>query len=231
MSCVVAIHQPAYLPWLGYLDRIRRADLFIYLDSVQFQKNSFQNRNKIRTAQGWTWLTVPLLTKGHLQSTLAETEINNAAPWQRKHLDTIAQSYARAPHRDKTLAWLKPFYATPAGRLSDLCWDMLQAHVAQLGIDTKLIRARDLAPSEARKHDLILDLCRRHGATTYVSGPLGRNYIDEAGFAAAGIEIRYDDYRHPTYKQTHTGFEPYMAAIDLMMNHDDPRQVMASGGA
>lgn len=228
-ACVVSIHQPAYLPWLGYLDRIRRSDIFVYLDNVQFQKNSFQNRNKIRTAQGWTWLTVPLLTKHHLQSTLAEAEINNATVWQRKHLDTIAQNYARAPFRDKVLPWLRKFYETPQQRLADMCWNMLNAHLAQLDIKTKLVRASALGPIDAHKQDLVLELCRRHGATKYISGPLGRNYIDEAAFAAARIDIVFDDYRHPVYRQAHAGFEPYMAAIDLMMNVDDALPVLATG--
>jgi hypothetical protein len=229
MACVVSIHQPAYLPWLGYLDRIRRSDVFVFLDSVQFQRNSFQNRNKVRTAQGWTWLTVPLLSKGHIEGVLADIEIDQSKTWQRKHLATISQSYAAAPFREQVMAWLAPLYAENWVRLADLCWTMLNAHLKQFEIPTKLVRARDLDDRGARKSDLVLELCRQVGATTYISGSMGRGYIDEASFQSAGIELRYDDYRHPVYRQLHGGFESHMAAIDLMMNVDNPLPVLKSG--
>jgi WbqC-like protein family len=229
MACIVSIHQPAYLPWLGYLDRIRRSDVFVFLDSVQFQKNSFQNRNKVRTAQGWTWLTVPLLTKGHTEGVLADIKIDQAQPWQHKHLSTISQSYANAPFRERVMSWLAPFYAQEWRGLADLCWVMLEAHLKQLGITTKLVRARDLGDHGERKSNLVLDLCQQLGATTYISGPQGRGYIDEASFASAGIELRYDEYRHPVYRQLHGGFESHMAAIDLLMNVGDALPVLQSG--
>ncbi|MBX9829361.1 MAG: WbqC family protein [Xanthobacteraceae bacterium] len=229
MPLVVSIHQPAYLPWLGYLDRIQRSDVFVFLDNVQFQRNSFQNRNKVRTAQGWTWLTVPLLTKGHTGGVLADIAIDPVQHWQRKHLATIAQSYAGAPFHDRVMSWLAPFYGQEWSRLADLCWAMLEAHLKQLGITTRLVRARDMEDHGERKSHLVLDLCRQLGATAYISGPQGRGYIDEASFASAGIELRYDDYRHPVYQQVHGGFESHMAAIDLMMNVEDPMRVLKEG--
>ena len=229
MSRIVSIHQPAYLPWLGYLDRIRRSDVFVFLDNVQFQRNSFQNRNKVRTAQGWTWLTVPLLSKGHTEGVLSDIEINPAQPWQRKHLSTIAQSYAGAPFRERVMSWLAPFYSAQWAGLADLCWAMLETHLKQFNITTKLVRARDMDDRGERKSNLVLDLCRQLDATTYISGPQGRGYIDEASFASAGIELRYDDYRHPIYPQLHGGFESHMAAIDLMMNVEEPLSVLKSG--
>jgi hypothetical protein len=229
MGRIVSIHQPAYLPWLGYLDRIRRSDVFVFLDNVQFQRNSFQNRNKVRTARGWTWLTVPLLTKGHTKSVLTDIEIDANQPWQRKHLATISQSYAGAPFRDRVMSWLAPFYAREWTRLADLCWAMLQAHLAELNIETQLVRACDMDNRGMRKSDLVLDLCRQLEATIYISGPQGRGYIDEVSFAAAGIELRYDEYHHPVYPQCQGEFESHMAAIDLMMNVADPMAVLQSG--
>lgn len=229
MGCIVSIHQPAYLPWLGYLDRIRRSDVFVFLDTVQFQKNSFQNRNKVRTSQGWTWLTVPLLTKGHTEGVLADVEIDPTRPWQRKHLATISQSYANAPFCSRVMSWLTPFYAQEWHNFANLCWIMLEAHLRQFGITTNLMRARDLDDRGERKSDRVLDICQQLRATTYISGPQGRDYIDEASFAAAGIELRYDDYRHPVYRQLHGAFESHMAAIDLMMNVENPLPILKSG--
>lgn len=229
ISPIVSIHQPAYLPWLGYLDRIRRSDLFIFLDTVPFQKNSFQNRNKVRTAQGWTWLTVPVVSRGHTTGRLDTIHIDGRHEWQRKHWATIRQSYARAPYAERLFSWLARFYETNWTHLAELCWDMLAAHAAALGIKTELRRARDLPEPGSHKSKLVLDLCLQAGARTYLSGPLGRGYLDEAAFAAAGICIAYDDYRHPAYPQVQGGFASHMAAIDLIANVENSRAAMARG--
>jgi hypothetical protein len=170
------------------------------------------------------------LTKGHTEGVLSDIDINWAQPWQRKHLSTISQSYAGAPFHERVMSWLAPFYSAEWSGLAHLCWAMLEVHLEQLNITTKLVRASDMEDRGTRKSDLVLDLCRQLEATTYISGPQGRGYIDEASFALAGIELRYDDYRHPVYRQSHGGFESHMAAIDLMMNIEDPMPVLKSGG-
>ena len=224
---IVSIHQPAYLPWLGYFDKIRRADVFIYLDSVQFQKQSFQNRNKIRTAKGWTWLTVPVETKGRLYDTpLCDLPINNRVNWRRKHRAAIAQNYTKAPHFEAVMALLDAFYGRDWERLSDLCYEMLLAFNARLGIDTTIVKASTLSGVEGDKSELILNLCRQQGARRYLAGTLGRNYLEEAAFAEAGIEIDYQDYQHPVYSQVYPGFEPYMGIVDLLMNEAEPMKTL-----
>lgn len=223
---IISIHQPAYLPWLGYLDRIRRSDLFIFLDTVQFQKNSFQNRNKVRTAQGSTWLTVPVQTRDHLGHKLHELLIDNRQNWRRKHWQTIMQSYARAPHARELFSWLEPFYGIESTYLADFCFDMLKQHVAAFGIVTPLKRARDMPDPGSHKSDLVLDLCRSCGAQTYLSGPLGRNYLDLDAFAAAGIAVVFDSFQHPVYPQNYPGFESHMAAIDFLANVEQPAAAM-----
>ncbi|MCG8355202.1 MAG: WbqC family protein [Kiloniellales bacterium] len=224
---VVSIHQPAYLPWLGYFDKIRRADRFVYLDTVQFQKQSFQNRNKIRTADGWTWLTVPVETKGVLYETpLKDLRINNRVDWRRKHLRAIEMHYRKAPRFAEVMPLMEGFLGRDWDRLADLCFDMLTAFNRLLGIETEVLRASALSGVEGGKSDLILNLCRHLGATQYLSGTLGRNYLDEAAFEAAGIELRYQDYAHPVHAQAYDGFEPYMGVIDLLMNEPDPAGVI-----
>ena len=198
---VVAIHQPAYLPWLGYFDRIRSADCFVYLDTVQFQKQSFQNRNKIRTPQGWTWLTVPVETKGALYDTpLKELAINNRIDWRRKHQRAIEMNYRKAPLFDAVMPLLEGFYARDWERLSDLCFEMLVAFNERLGIETGIIRASEMPGIAGGKSDLILNICRELGASRYLAGTLGRGYLQEADFEAAGIAVEYQDYGHPTYR-------------------------------
>ena len=127
------------------------------------------------------------------------------------------------------MSWLAQFYSAQWAGLADLCWAMLETHLKQFNITTKLVRARDMDDRGERKSNLVLDLCRQLDATTYISGPQGRGYIDETSFASAGIELRYDDYRHPIYPQLHGGFESHMAAIDLMMNVEEPLSVLKSG--
>lgn len=223
MSCVVSIHQPAYLPWLGYFDKIKRADKFIYLDTVQFQKNSFQNRNKIRTPQGSMWLTVPVRTSGTLYDTaLKDVPIDNTTNWQRKHLGGIQANYARARRFDGMIERVRPFYEREWSRLSDLCFEMMTLFLTLLDVTTPVVKASDLPPRTERKSDLVLELCRRAGATHYLSGRLGRDYLDIPSFDAAGIAVEFQDYAHPTYTQAFPGFVPNMGVIDLLMCEPEP---------
>lgn len=221
---IVSIHQPAYLPWLGYFDKIARADLFIWLDNVQFQKNSFQNRNKILTKDGPTWLTVPMRTSGALYETpLKDVEIDNSKNWRAKHLASIRMNYAKAPCFGDCFPALARFYEREWRTLDLLCFEMLDYFNTLLGVVTPIRRASDMG-AEGAKSDLVLDLCRKAGATTYLSGALGRDYLDLASFAKAGIAVEFQDYKHPTYRQTYPEFAPNLAVVDLLMNEEEPRR-------
>lgn len=227
MTLTVSIHQPAYLPWLGYFDKIRQAELFIYLDSVQFQKQSYQNRNKIRKAEGWSWLTVPVETKGRLYETpLSELRINNRIDWRRKHRVAIEMNYRKAPCFDEIMPLLEQFYLREWTHLSDLCFEMMQVFNERLGIRTEIRKASELRAVEGSKSDLILNLCEAVGADRYLSGSLGRDYLDLPAFAERGVEVVFQDYAHPTYRQAYPGFEPNMAIVDLLMNEPAPERIL-----
>jgi hypothetical protein len=227
MTKLVSIHQPAYLPWLGYFDKIACSDLFVYLDTVQFQKNSFQNRNKIRVKDGWTWLTVPVLTKGQLFSRpLSEITINNNTVWRKKHLQALRMNYRRAPFYDREMPYLEKCLDQEWEVLSDLCFTMLEHFLHRLDITTNIIKASALPPMDSAKSTLILNLCQEVGASDYLSGALGSNYLDIGSFAEAGIAIEYQDYEHPEYSQSYSGFEPYMGVIDLLMNDANPASLL-----
>jgi hypothetical protein len=214
---IVSINQPAYLPWLGYFDRIAASDVHVVLDTVQFERNSFTNRNKVRTADGWTWLTVPVKLRGHLDGmTIAEVEIADDH-WRRKHWATILQNYRKAPHFAAHAEFFEGVFARPWARLCDLLDATTRYLLRALGIETE-IRAASALGVTGRKSELVLNLCRRLGATRYISGVLGRDYLDEAPFRGAGIAVEYQDYAHPRYPQIHGGFEPYMSVIDLLFN-------------
>ncbi len=219
-ALTVAIHQPAYLPWLGYFDRIAASDLFIFLDTVQFEKNSFTNRNRIKTPQGPQWLTVPVLAQGHLAKTLAEIEIDNRQDWKRKHLRSIEQNYRRAPFFAERFDRLAQTYVPAHHFLAEFCFDQLVFWLHELKIPTPVMRASAMGV-EGVKSDLVLALCRAVGATAYLSGALGRDYLREADFAAAGIALRYQDFSHPAYPQLYGPFLPALSVVDFWMNSAD----------
>jgi hypothetical protein len=216
---IVSINQPAYLPWLGYLHRIAVADLHIVLDDVQFEKNSFVNRNKVRTKDGWCWLTVPLRTKGRFGDlAIGHTEIAVDHRWSKKHLDAFRTNYSRAAFFHAHLPFLKDFYSGGRERLFDLIQPQTKYLLDHFEIRTPVLLSSSIKAG-GRKDELVLNLCRAVGATTYLSGPLGRNYLREELFAAAGVEVRYHDFAHPTYEQAYPGFQAGMCAFDLLMNH------------
>jgi hypothetical protein len=218
---IVSIHQPAYMPWLGYFDRIARSDKFIYLDNVQFERNSFVNRNRIKTPTGPIWLTVPVRLEEHFNSTIADIEVDARKNWQRKHLRSIAQNYCRAPKFGEKFNKLAGFYEPTVRSLADFCFSQLLFWVNELGITTEILRASTL-PVDGHKSELILNLCKHLGATSYLSGPLGRNYLHVDEFTAAGIDVGYHDYVHPQYPQMHGDFVPAMGIVDYWMNCSEP---------
>lgn len=215
---IISINQPAYLPWLGYFHRIAAADVHVVLDHVQFEKNSFTNRNKIRTREGWSWLTVPVKTAGKFgELPINKLEIANEKRWATKHWETFRLSYAKSRFFSEHARFFELIYQRPWQKLIDLINEITTYLLPAFGIKTKVYFSSQLKVF-GRKDELILSVCRELGATAYLSGPLGRNYLRESLFRSAGITVRYDDYRHPVYSQAYPGFEPYMAAVDLLLN-------------
>lgn len=218
---IVSINQPAYLPWLGYFDRIAKSDLHIVLDHVQFEKNSVTNRNKVRTPSGWSWLSVPVLTKGRFGNlAIDQIEINPMTKWAKKHYTTLRSNYARSAYYSHYADFFEDLYHQDWDCLAPMLYKSTSYLLKNLGIQTKQLRSSEFAP-QAKKADLILELCIKAGATTYFSGPFGRDYLDESVFAKAGIELKYHDYIHPKYDQCFDGFEPYMSIVDLLFNYGE----------
>lgn len=213
----LSAHQPAYLPWLGYFHKIARADVFVYLDTVQFEKNSFINRNRLKTPQGVQWLTVPVKLKGHIGSTLIDTQIDDVQPWRIKHLKSIELSYRKAPFFSARYEILRNLILEPEQLLSEMCWQQLKFWLSEFNITTKVVRSSEL-PVDSSKSDLVLDLCKYFGADHYLSGTYGRDYLDELAFTAAGVKIEYQNFKHPVYSQLWGEFEPYLSILDYWMN-------------
>lgn len=215
---IVSINQPAYLPWLGYFDRIAKSDLHVVLDHVQFEKNSFTNRNRIRTKTGSAWLTVPLLTSGRFGNLAIDSvEIDARQPWARKHMQALRSSYSRAPHFEEHAAFMEEVYTGDWPRLLPFAWKITEYLLQAFGIERKIVFSSSLS-IEGKKDELVVNICRALGASTYLSGPLGKDYLNEKAFHDHGIKLAYHNYSHPQYRQAFPGFESHMAAVDLLFN-------------
>ena len=213
---VVAIHQPQYLPWLGYFDKLDRCDVFCLLDTVQYKKNEFQNRNRIKTTDGWQWLTVPVTYR--FPQRIEEVGVNQTVDWQRKHLQALKTNYSKAP-----------FFETYYGRFEELYQQsyefLVQANVAciqflmkLLGLERKLVLASSL-PVETEDPTLrLVEICKKLGGDFYLSGRDGANYMDIDRFAGHQIDILFQDFQHPQYPQCFGTFEPNMSVVDLLFN-------------
>lgn len=214
---IVSAHQPAYLPWLGYFDKISRADVFVYLDTVQFEKNSFINRNQIKTPQGSMWLTIPVKTKGHTSASLRTTEIDDAQPWRSKHLKSIEMNYRKAPRFEEYFPKIEELIRTPENKLAEYCFQQLQFWLKELNIRTRVVRSSELEIDSA-KSNLVLDLCKYFKADHYLSGALGRNYLIIDDFISSEITVEFQEFNHPQYPQLWGSFAPYLSILDALMN-------------
>jgi hypothetical protein len=226
---IVAAHQPAYLPWLGYFDKLRHVDLFVFMDAVQFTKGNYQNRNKIKTPQGPLWLTVPVKSKGRLSSTICETPVDQQANWATKHLQAIHANYRRASNYQHLFPALQKLYAAQHDKLGELCWHHLLFWLRVMQIHTRLVKLSTLDVSGC-KGELVLEICRSVGATCYFCGMGARVYMMhmEDTFAAAGIAITYQAFEHPVYRQQWGGFISHLGIVDYAMNALDPHQLRSA---
>ena len=211
----VAIHQPQYIPWLGYLDKLDSADVFIVLDTVQFKKHEWQNRNRIRTHEGWQWLTVPIIDR--FPERIDQVEINAHTDWSRKHRQALRLHYGRAPHWEPLGPSLLALLERPWTRLRDLNVAVLELLCDQLGLGVTRLLASGLAAREDPT-DRLIDLCRAAGGTEYLAGESGPGYMDLERFAQAGIAVSAQAYRHPAYPQQYTPFVSHLSVIDLLFN-------------
>lgn len=217
---IVSINQPAYLPWLGYFDRISKSDIHIVLDHVQFEKNSLINRNRIRTHNSWLWLTVPIKTKSKFGDLdIRNIEIENTVQWKKKHWKTIESNYLKSKYFSEHASFFEEVYNKEWFKLICLIEHINNYLLKILRIKTKIINSHELNPKK-NKSDLILELCQKVGAKTYLSGPFGRDYLDRGAFKKAGIEVQFQDYIHPTYSQVYKGFITNLSIIDFLFNHN-----------
>ncbi len=215
---IVTIHQPEHLPWLGYFNKMAKAEKYVILDSVQFEKNYFQNRNKIMGSNGVQWLAIPVQMKGHMSNTIATTQIAGDERWKKKYLNTIQMSYSRYPFFKEVFSVVEDAISIDTNYIADINISLFKAFAEKLDMHPEFVRSSELN-IEGLKSDLILDICRATNADVYIAGPSGRDYLDMESFRKAGIEVKFNDYTHPTYSQKKTEeFIPYLSSLDLFMN-------------
>jgi hypothetical protein len=215
----VVILQPSYLPWLGYFDQMSKGDVFVVYDDVQFDKNGWRNRNRIKTPQGSQWLTVPVLTKGRSFPLNREVEINNTVSWHTKQLKSIVQNYRQARFFNQYMGPIERILERPWRMLIDLDMAFIHMLVEQLELRTRIYLSSDLKIPKMGKTERLIEISRYFGADTFLEGDAGKNYVNEALFAGKGITLEYHGYRHPVYHQLHGDFIPYMSVVDLLFNH------------
>ena len=227
---LVGIHQPHYLPWIRYFEKIARSDVFIVLDDIQFSKNGWQNRNKIKSASGPLLLTVPVLSKNRQR--LTEARINNAGGWARKHWKTLEQCYRPSPFFDTHGPFLEEVYTRTWALLNDLNRHMLTYFAGALGIESTIVYSSELNVPGAATGRLI-NLIHAVDGDRYYSGAYALDaYLDADALAAAGIELELQQWEPPVYAQRHGNFVPDLAIVDLLMN-EGPRSLefVIDGGA
>ena len=213
---IFAAHQPNYIPYLGYFHKMAHSDVLVHLDTVQFARGGFGNRNRVKVPNGTVYLTVPITHTGH-KATYRDVRWPDNK-WQDKHLTTVEQGYKRAPYFDDVF----PIYAHAIRAhesFVEMTIGLIGSFAAYLGIATRQCRLSELLSQFGRKTQMLVDIGRALGADTYLSGTGGgKEYNDESLLERNGIRLTYSEFEHPTYSQLWGEFVPNLAALDLLMN-------------
>lgn len=214
---ILAAHQPQFAPWLGFFNKMDRADVFVLLDNVQFKKNEWQNRNRIKGPGGPQWLTVPVSFR-HGER-IDEVAICDRQNWRRRHLVTLRSCYGRAPFFKPVFTLYDELSQTPTrGRLVDLNLALLESLRSSLGIATSVVLASEIAAPLPERDGRLIALCKELGADTYLAGPGGRDYMELERYRAAGIRVVFQEFQHPVYPQRFGEFESSLSVLDLLFN-------------
>ena len=217
---LLVAHQPEFIPWLGNLSKATMGDVYYLLDTVQFVKDVFQNRNKIRIKNkpGWQWLTIPIL--GNTTQMWNEVRIDNSQNWKRKHLNALTMSYSKTPYFNEIYPELEMLYNTECDKLIDFVKLFIKYAFVKFDINVPVKCTSELVKEgydmSGQKSDLIINMCKSCNANSFVFGQMGRTYIDWDKFT--DIKPVFQNFVHPTYNQLHGDFISNMSFIDLLMN-------------
>jgi hypothetical protein len=218
-NMVIGILQPGYLPWLGFFEQMYRSDVFVVYDDVQYDKEGWRNRNRIKTANGVQWLSVPVLFKLSDSPLIMEIKIDNKVNWRKKHLTSIRQNYAKSKYFNDYIGFFEDAYARDWECLIDLDMFFIRGLAACLGMGDKQIVCSSGFHIDGDRIGRLINFCRFFRADVFYEGVSGKNYIDEDLFRDQGIRVEYQDYEHPVYRQLYGEFIPYLSVVDLLFNH------------
>jgi hypothetical protein len=213
----IAILQSNYIPWKGYFDLINSVDEFIFYDCVQYTKHDWRNRNKIKTAAGPKWITIPVTTTDLFTTTVAEAQVADPQ-WRRKHWSSISQNYSRARYFQDYASVFQCIYEDDETSLSKINQRLIRSVCDVLEIRTEIT---DSTKYEliGDKNERLVNLCKQAGAAIYLSGPAAQDYLNESLFAQADIEVQWMDYSgYPEHKQLFPPFDHFVTVLDLIFN-------------
>jgi len=212
----VSIHQPNYFPYYGYFNKIKNSDIFVFLDNVTFSKDSFINRNKIKTPEGIKWLTVPVKNKDILSTEIKDVEIFGSG-WKDRHIKIIENSYRKTPNFWKIYDILIDVYSRDWKKMSDLNIYIIKSISKEINLKTEFVSASNLGVS-GKSTELILNICKKLKADIYLSGSSGKNYMEEKRFLDNNIVLKYQEFSHPIYKQFYGDFVKNLSILDILFN-------------
>lgn len=215
---ITSIHQLNYLPWLGFFNKVKQSDTFVMFDIADYVKQKFQNRNKIRTKDGWIWLIIPIERKYH-RKPFFEVMLPKDNKWKQEHWLGIRGNYAKAPYFNSYKDFFESLYKKDFKTLMEINEKIMLYLFEQFGINVDIVKTTELDINrELKSTDLLIEILKKVNADNYLSGKSGNEYLEHDKFKQNKIELRFQEFKHPVYKQRFDGFEPYMSAIDLLFN-------------
>ena len=213
---IVAIHQPEYLPWLGFFKKMMSSELFVFLDDAQFRKKGWQNRNRIRTKNGTALLSIPV--HAHSYPNINEITIDNNKNWSKRHKKSILYNYAGAPYFKEFKDFIESVFEKKFEYLIDLNTEIIKFAMNELEIKSKIVFSSELKISK-KGSDRVLDICKQVGADCYITGTSwAQPHLKIEEFKKSNIHVEFQKFQHPIYTQIHGKFIPEMSIIDLLFN-------------
>jgi hypothetical protein len=213
----IAILQPGYLPWLGFFEQMAYADCFVYFDDVQFTRKDWRSRNRVKTSAGPVWLSVPT-RKAARETPIHQIEINYQERWAEKHLRTIQHAYQKTPYFEPLFGQLSQVLAREFRLLQELDAALVEVLRRHLGLDTPIRWSSELGIQTDDKNERILKICQALGADLLYDGKAAEAFVDVGYFAAHGVQVVFQDYQHPVYRQLWGEFVSHLSVVDLIMN-------------
>lgn len=213
---IVVVHQPDFLPYLGFFDRLLKADIYVVLDMVQFERGGWTNRDKIKTRSGTQWITVPM-KKTAKETRICDVMLGTDTSWRDSHLCLFSENYRRAPYYGEIMPYIERLYQFDGTRMMDFNMASIQMLMELLDVHIEIRYASEMMLTK-KSNELVVEIMNVLGEKYYLSGIGARDYFDKEPYEKAGIDVIWQDYRPTEYPQQFEGFIPYLSSIDALFN-------------